>query len=155
MMAIRRLATFLAGAAAAILWLPAVAHAADMAVVATRIVYPGETVSADTLDQVALRPNARVTSPFVQEIGEADGKVAKRTILPGKLIPLSSLREPYLVEAGQAVTVIFQQDGLTIQATAVPLQPGSLGDVLRLRNADSGKVFTGIVMANGTIRVGG
>ncbi len=36
-----------------------------MAVVATRIVYPGETVSADTLNQVALRPNARVTSPFV------------------------------------------------------------------------------------------
>lgn len=154
-MAIRRIATILAGAAAAILWLPAVAPAADMAVVATRIVYPGETVSADALNQVALRPNTRVTSPFVQEIGEADGKVAKRTILPGKLIPLSSLREPYLVEAGQAVTVIFQQDGLTIQATAVPLQPGSLGDVLRLRNADSGKVFTGIVMANGTIRVGG
>lgn len=154
MMAVRRIATFFAGAAAALLWLPA-ASAADMAVVATRIVYPGETVSADTLDQVALRPNARVTSPFVREIEEADGKVAKRTILPGKLIPLNSLREPYLVEAGQSVTVIFQQDGLTIQATAVPLQPGSLGDVLRLRNADSGKVFTGIVMADGTIRVGG
>jgi flagella basal body P-ring formation protein FlgA len=154
MMAARRIATFF-GVVAALLWLPVAAPAADMAVVATRIVYPGETVSADTLDQVTLRPNARVTSPFVREIEEADGKVAKRTILPGKLIPLNSLREPYLVEAGQSVTVIFQQDGLTIQATAVPLQPGSLGDVLRLRNADSGKVFTGIVMADGTIRVGG
>lgn len=153
-MAARRIAAVLAGAAA-IIWPPAMASAADMAVVATHIVYPGETVSADTLDQVALRPNARVTQPFVREIDEADGKVAKRTILPGKLIPLSSLREPYLVEAGQSVTVIFQQDGLTIQATAVPLQPGSLGDVLRLRNVDSGKVFTGIVMADGTIKVGG
>lgn len=150
----RRLATFLAGAMAATLWLSA-APAAEMAVVVTRIVYPGETVTADTLDQVALRPSARTTAPFVQEFDQADGKVAKRTLLPGKLIPVSSLRDPYIVEAGEPVTVVFKQGGLTIQATAVPLQPGSLGDVLRLRNADSGKVFTGIVMADGTVRVGG
>lgn len=151
----RKAATLLASAAAALVWLSASACAAELAVVATRIVYPGETVSADALDQVALRPNARVTAPFVQDPADADGKVAKRTLLPGKLIPLSSLREPYIVEAGKAVTVIFQHGGLTIQATAVPLQPGSLGDALRLRNADSGKIFTGIVMADGTVRVGG
>jgi flagella basal body P-ring formation protein FlgA len=150
----RRLATFLAGAMAATLWLSA-APAAEMAVVVTRIVYPGETVTADTLDQVALRPSARTTAPFVQDLDQADGKVAKRTLLPGKLIPVSSLRDPYIVEAGEPVTVVFKQGGLTIQATAVPLQPGSLGDVLRLRNVDSGKIFTGIVMADGTVRVGG
>ena len=154
MSTMRRLAIFLAGAMAATLWLSA-APAAEMAVVVTSIVYPGETVTADTLDQVALRPSARITAPFVQDVDRADGKVAKRTLLPGKLIPVSSLRDPYIVEAGEPVTVVFKQGGLTIQATAVPLQPGSLGDVLRLRNADSGKIFTGIVMADGTVRVGG
>ena len=36
----------------------------------------------------------------------------------------------------------------------VPLQPGSAGDLVKVRNLDSGAVFTGTVMADGTIRVG-
>jgi flagella basal body P-ring formation protein FlgA len=151
----RRMAKRLAGIAAALCWLSPLASAAEVAIVATRIVYPGETVSADALERVNLRPNARITAPIAQNLVEADGKVAKRTLLPGKVILLSSLREPYVVEAGQPVTVTFHQGALVIQATAVPLQPGSIGDTLRLRNADSGKVFTGIVLADGTVRVGG
>jgi len=34
------------------------------------------------------------------------------------------------------------------------LQPGAAGDFVRVRNIDSGKVFSGTVMADGTIRVG-
>jgi flagella basal body P-ring formation protein FlgA len=36
----------------------------------------------------------------------------------------------------------------------VTLEPGSAGDVIKVRNMDSGRVFSGIVMADGTIRVG-
>ncbi len=131
------------------------AAAGEVAVVVNRIVYPGETIGADTLEEVALRNSKRITAPIVQALEQADGKVAKRTLLPGKLIPLTSLREAYVVEAGEPVTVNFVHGGLTISATAVPLQPGALGDMVRLRNADSGKIFTGIVMADGTIRIGG
>lgn len=150
----RRFATVIAGAATLFTGLsPALAQ--NVAVVVNRIVYPGETVQAETLDEVRLRANARVTTQIVRDSTEAEGKVAKRTLLPGKVIPVASLREAYLVETGKAVTVVFQHGGLTIRATAVPLQPGSLGDMLRLRNADSGKIFSGIVMADGTVRVGG
>ena len=151
----KRLATLLAGAAAAIIWSSMIAHAQDVAVVVNRIIYPGENVSSDALEQVKLRPNARVSAPIAHEIDEVDGKVAKRTLLPGKFIPVSALRDPYVVEAGKAVAVIYRNGALTIRATAVPLQPGSIGDMLRMRNADSGKIFTGIVMADGTVRVGG
>ena len=43
---------------------------------------------------------------------------------------------------------------LTITASAVSLQPGSPGDLIRVRNVDSGKVLSGTVLANGTIQVG-
>lgn len=150
----RRLAA-IAAAATVLAWLTPGAFAQDLAMVVNRIVYPGETVDAGALEQVKLRPNARVTTQIVRDVEEAEGKIAKRTLLPGKLIPVSSLRDPYLVEAGKAVTVVYQNGGLMIRATAVPLQPASLGEMIRLRNADSGKVFSGIVMADGTVRVGG
>jgi len=151
----RRLAILLLGAAAALSGLSAAALAQAEAIVVNRIVYPGETVQGDTLEEIRLRPNARITAQVVRVAAEAEGKVAKRTLLPGKLIPVSSLREPYIVEAGKAVTVVYRNGGLIIRASAVPLQPGAIGDMLRLRNADSGKIFSGIVMADGTVRVGG
>jgi flagella basal body P-ring formation protein FlgA len=85
---------------------------------------------------------------------DVDGKVAKRTLLPGRMIPLKSLREAYAVEAGSPVEVVFVIGPLRISVTGVPLQPGSVGDVVRVRNIDSGAVLTGTVMADGTIRVG-
>lgn len=124
------------------------------AAVVNRIVYPGQTIGAEAVEEVPFKVTGKIASPVAHSHAEVAGKVARRTLLPGYLIPVSSLREPYLVEAGEPVTAIFAHGGLTITAAAVPLEPGSLGDMIRLRNADSGKVFTGIVLADGTVRLG-
>ena len=50
--------------------------------------------------------------------------------------------------------VIFAAGPLTISAAAVTLEPGGTGDLVKVRNLDSGKIFSGTVMADGTIRVG-
>lgn len=129
--------------------------AAEYAVVVNRIVYPGETVDAGSLEQVALRQNARIGNGIARDPVELEGKVARRTLLPGKLIPVSSVREAYVIEPGTVVTVIFSHGGLTITSQAVPLEPGALGAMVKLRNPDSGKVFSGVVMVDGTVRVSG
>ncbi|TGQ97912.1 flagellar basal body P-ring formation chaperone FlgA, partial [Mesorhizobium sp. M4B.F.Ca.ET.200.01.1.1] len=85
---------------------------------------------------------------------ELQGKIAKRTLLPGRYIPSAAIREAWLVEQGAAVQVFFVAGGLTITATAVTLQPGSAGDFIKVRNSDSGKILSGTVMADGTIQVG-
>ena len=131
------------------------AQAEEMAVVVNRTVYPGETVQPDMLEEVAFRRSKKQIGPVVQDMAEAQGKVAKRTLLPGRLIPANWLREAYLVESGKLVLVVFSQGGLTISMRAVPLESGSAGAALKLRNPDSGKVFSGVVMADGTVRVSG
>ena len=134
--------------------LPGVAMATDTAIIPKRVIYPGETIDAGSLTEVPLRNPARVTAEIAYVAEDIDGKVAKRTLLPGRFIPLSSVRDAYVVEAGSPVEVNFAQNGLQITTMAIPLQPGSIGDMIRVRNADSGTVFSGIVMANGTVRVG-
>ena len=84
---------------------------------------------------------------------EFEGKVAKNTLLPGRMVAVAALREAYVVEAGQPVEMQFVQGPLVISVTGVPLQPGSAGDVVRIRNLDSGAVVSGVVMADGTVRV--
>ena len=48
----------------------------------------------------------------------------------------------------------FNPAQLTISATAVSLQPGAIGDIISLRNNDSGTTIRGVMQADGTVRVG-
>ncbi len=70
-------------------------------------------------------------------------------------MPFNALRDAYLFEKGVSVQMMFVAGALSIAATGVTLEPGSVGDQIKVRNIDSGKILTGIVMADGTIRVGG
>jgi flagella basal body P-ring formation protein FlgA len=132
--------------------LPALAQ--EVVLIPKRVIYPGETVSADALKEVTLKPGKQAPEAVAVTLAELEGKVAKRTLLTGRYIPLSSLREAYLVEKGAAVEVMFVSGALTISASAVTLESGSAGDLVKVRNVDSGKILTGIVMADGSIRVG-
>ena len=149
-----RLAVVSAFAAASVAASAFAALAQETVVVPTRVIYPGETVTTADVQSVALRRSKAGLPPIAFDRDEVEGRVARRTLLPGRLIALSSLRDAYAVEPGKPVQVQFIQGTLTISAVGVPLQAGSAGDLIRVRNIDSGVVFSGTVMADGTVRVG-
>ena len=130
------------------------AAAQELGVIPTRTVYPGETIAADALAMAKVRKGKPTTTVFAHTPTERIGKVAKRTLLPGRFVPLASVRDAYLVEQGASVQVVFIANGLTISATAITLEAGSPGDTVKVRNLDSGAVFPATVMADGTVRVG-
>lgn len=143
----------LCAALAALLPLPA--SAGEIVLVPNRVIYPGQTVTVDALQEVELAAG-KVPPPGVLITVEAlDGKVARRTLLPGRYVREGALREAWLVEKGATVEMIFVAGNLTIAAAAVVLEPGAAGDVVKVRNIDSGKIVSGTVLADGKIRVGG
>jgi flagella basal body P-ring formation protein FlgA len=126
----------------------------EVVLIPNRVIYPGETIELGALKQVTLIAGKQKPDAVATRAQELDGKVAKRTLLPGRYIPVNAIREAWLVEQGAAVQVLFVAGVLTISATAVTLQPGAAGDLVKVRNVDSGKIFSGTVMPDGTIRVG-
>lgn len=144
----------LAAAAIALACAAAPALADEFAVVTNRVVYPGEIITMAMVEEVPLVRGNRNLGPIYQQAGLIEGKVARRTILPGRIIPENAVRPAYLVQVGKPVEIVYNDGGLVINATAVPLQAGAAGDVITLRNIDSGRTFSGTVMADGTIRVG-
>jgi flagella basal body P-ring formation protein FlgA len=130
------------------------ARAQEVVLIPNRVIYPGETIDLAVLKEVTLKPGKVIPPAVAFRAPELEGKVAKRTLLPGRYIPATAVREAWLVEQGASVQVTFVSGALTISATAVSLQPGAAGDFVRVRNIDSGKVFSGTVMADGSIRVG-
>jgi flagellar basal body P-ring formation protein FlgA len=140
---------------ALVLAAPSAALAGETVLTPTRVIYPGETLGADAVEAVELKRALPPKGPVATAAAQVTGKVATRTLLPGKLIPVNALRAAYLIQQGAPVQAVFAAGSLSISVTAVPLEPGAAGDFVRLRNPDSGKVFSGTVMADGTVRVSG
>lgn len=125
----------------------------EVVLIPSRVIYPGETINLAALKHVTLVVGKHKPEAVATRAEELDGKVAKRTLLPGRYIPSTAIREAWLVEQGASVQIFFIAGGLTISATAVTLQPGAPGDLVKVRNIDSGKILSGTVMADGTIQV--
>lgn len=146
--------TRIALAAVAALAAAIVPVAAEQTIVVTnRVIYPGQAISADALDEVPLRRVLRDPTAVLHVPDQLAGKVARRTLLPGRLIAANSVRDAYLVEPGAPVQLVYVHGPLTIHATGMPLQTGIAGERIRLRNVDSGIVVTGTVMDDGTVRI--
>ncbi len=126
---------------------------ADMGLVSVRAIYPGQEVLPEDLRRIEL-PAAESGRDAAQNAEDVGGKIASRTILPGRAIMMSMLREPYLIEVGKPVRVRYSQDGLTISLAAVPLKSAGAGDMIQLRNPGSGKAISGRVLADGSVVVG-
>ncbi len=119
-----------------------------------RVIYPGETIPLDALKEVTLRQGKVPPASVALSTSDLEGKVARRTLLPGRYVALSSVRDAWLVDRGAAVQLTFVSGPLTISTAAVTLEPGGSGDLIKVRNVDSGKVLTGTVMGDGSVRVG-
>lgn len=133
--------------------LPAAAEAGmGYAVVPTTIIYPGDPISSAQLQEVEVT-NPNLAGDYAKSISQVEGMVSKRTLLPGRTISLSGLREPYTVTRGSTVRLVLTIGQMTISAAGTPLEDGATGQVVKARNMDSGVIVSGTVLADGTIHV--
>lgn len=122
--------------------------------VPTITIYPGETIREGVLAERDFSAQMVANLPIVEATHLLIGKVARRTLLPGQLVPRNAVEEARLVERGKPIQVVFKEAGMTIVTVASALQSGGLGEMVQARNLDSGVTIVGTVQADGTLRVG-
>ena len=119
-------------------------------------IYPGDMIQDNYLVDRDFSGNSMTPRAGVIDSRQLlVGKLARRTLLPGVPIPLNAVSEPNAITNGARVRVVFNQDGLEIDTYAIALQAGTVGEVISVRNPDSGLTISGIVQADGSVRVGG
>jgi flagella basal body P-ring formation protein FlgA len=144
-----------AGFFAAAVMFASSAHADRIAfVVPSQIIYPGQAISGSGLQQKVFTINSSAASSYVLSVDQLVGKVARKTLLPGKPILVTAVNEPDLIQRGVTVPIIYDTGALVITAKGIPMEPGRSGDFVKVRNVDSGIIVTGTVLANGSIQVG-
>ncbi|WP_181704766.1 flagellar basal body P-ring formation chaperone FlgA [Chthonobacter rhizosphaerae] len=141
----------------ALLWLSGASPAAAdplMLPVPRMVIYPGEIITGDMLDDGLFPPSAVTEEPLVRSPDEVIGRAAKRTLLPDRPIPIRATAAAAVISRGTIVSVVLEDGALVISAKAQSLDNGGVGDLVRVRNVDSGLVVQGTVGSDGTVRVG-
>ena len=118
------------------------------------VIYPGDVIRDDMLADIS--GDARDGSgPFVEQRSLIVGKVARLTLLPGHAIPFSGVSNRKVVANGAEVKLVYSEGGLVITTSGAALQDGSIGDVVKVRNSDSGVTVSGAVQPDGSVSVSG
>jgi flagella basal body P-ring formation protein FlgA len=117
------------------------------------VIYPRDIITPDMIGVASLMPPVPVSSYYMDK-EEIVGKMSRMTLLPNRPIPLVALITPRLFQQGSRVRIIFNAGGITASAVGTALEPGSLGDRIRVRNADSNLIVVGRVESDGSVSVG-
>ncbi|WFT77359.1 flagellar basal body P-ring formation chaperone FlgA [Methylobacterium sp. CB376] len=117
-------------------------------------IYPGDMIKETMLREQSFPPTFRARAAVIDAPLAIVGRVARRTLLPGEPVPVNAVDDPRLVSRGTPTTMIFEENGLIITTLGTPLQNGGLGEVIRVRNTDTGRIVVGVVQGDGRIRIG-
>ena len=83
----------------------------------------------------------------------AVGHIARRTLLPGQLIPINAVEEQKIVTRGNVVKVVVEDGDLSIVTYGVVASVRRAGSLIQLRNLDTGVIIRGIVQPDGSVRI--
>ncbi|MGO4707364.1 flagellar basal body P-ring formation chaperone FlgA [Microvirga sp. 2MCAF38] len=122
--------------------------------VPTVTIYPGDEIKAPMLRERNFPAGYQARGAVIETPLAVIGKTARRTLLPGEAIPANAVDDPKIVTRGAPTQIVFEEGGLSITAMGAPLQSGGLGEQIRVRNMDTGRIIMGIVQADGRIRIG-
>jgi flagella basal body P-ring formation protein FlgA len=116
-------------------------------------IYPGDLIKEEMLIDRTFAPNMQGAAAFINERPMAVGRTARRTLLPGQLIPINALEEHKIVTRGNVVKVIVDDGALSIVTYGSSIQSGSPGMLIQLKNLDTGVTIRGVIQPDGSVRI--
>lgn len=116
--------------------------------VANRRISSGEVIAARDID---LR---WVSVPYdrgqlVEQLEELSGKTIRRTLSVGEPVRHADVTTEYLIEAGDTIRMIFEQNGLRIEMEVEARQSGAQDEEISMYNKENRKRYLGRVSGPG------
>ena len=117
------------------------------------VIYPGDIITDDMLADAPLA--AALGGPIAISRAQLIGMAARRTLLPGRAIPLAAFGPSRAIRSGASVKLVYVDGALTIMTFGSAMQDGAVGDLIKVRNDDSGVIVSGEVQPDGAVLVNG
>ncbi|MFO1241936.1 MAG: flagellar basal body P-ring formation chaperone FlgA [Rickettsiales bacterium] len=113
----------------------------------------GQEITEDNI-YTKLLPTSRLRADTVTDSETLIGKTPRRAISDNRPIRKLELMSPSIMEKGSVVTMRYQTPFMTISTTGEALQPGSEGDMIRVKNTESNITVSAKVISDSEVLVG-
>jgi flagella basal body P-ring formation protein FlgA len=118
----------------------------------TRLTRMGDVLGAGDVQKVATRlsqlPRGAMTT-----LASVLGSKARQELRPGQWLTDPMLSTPDVVKRGQLVTMRLVHGPLTITGKGIVMQPGGLGQTVKIQNVDSKKEIFAMVVSKDQVQV--
>ncbi len=114
-----------------------------------RRIMRGDIISGRDIQMIRVRHN-RIGGNVLMDPADIIGQSAKQTLSQGRMIGASALQPPVLVKKKSLLTVSLVSGALQLTARAKAMEDGSEGDVIRVMNLQSERIFEAQVTGLGT-----
>ncbi len=123
----------------------ATAAPARNVVVAKRLLQRGTLVQADMLEEKPA-PSGPIDSSWLSTVKDAQQAELVRDVPAGQPMRSSDIRRAVLVKQGQSVMLTMGAGaGFQVTVSMEAMQDGRLGEQVRLKNPETGRLVTGVV----------
>ncbi|MCX8022907.1 MAG: flagellar basal body P-ring formation chaperone FlgA [Syntrophorhabdaceae bacterium] len=103
-----------------------------------------------TVKEVLLWDNSNI---YPEKIEDVLNKTLKRDMNGGSVLTTGVLENNYIIQRGQIVHIVAENNRLSVQTKGKSLDRGKIGDTIRVKNLTSDREITGRVAGNGVIKV--
>lgn len=117
----------------------------------TRPMKMGDVVTED-----AVTTEMRLVHSYqdaVTDLKSVIGMQATRFLTAGQLLSSRDLKREMILKKGQMVKAIFGAEALEISITAQAEEGGAVGDVIKVKNIDSNKMFAAKIIDRGVVKI--
>jgi flagella basal body P-ring formation protein FlgA len=120
--------------------------------IATKKIHKGSLIKRSQIELAKFQVDSQqiTTQPSLEEIV---GMEAAENICAGEPIQFDLLANPILVNPGELVELIVTEKNIRIRASCICLEQGRLGEVVKLKNPKTNRLFLGLVDGPKTVKL--
>ena len=102
-------------------------------------------------DVTLARRDVTMVPDSIASLPGAIGLSSRRSLRAGEVLRQGQLASPVLIKRGSAVSIVARKEQVEVSMAGEAMDPGALGEVIRVRNATSGTVIRARVVDAGVV----
>jgi flagella basal body P-ring formation protein FlgA len=119
--------------------------------VAKKLIRFGERLQAEDLEMI--ETDVTFVKEETPEMNAIVGMIANRSLTPRMPIILSDLKREPAARKGQVVKALVGDQTFEVSINASAEENGFIGDVIKIKNSETQKVMSAIVIEKGVVKV--
>lgn len=132
-------------------WITGTARAQKQVPVAKKLIRFGERLQAEDLEM--LDTDITFVREETPELNAIVGMIANRSLTPRSPIILSDLKREPATRKGQVVKALVGDQNFEVSINASAEENGFVGDLIKIKNSETQKVMSAIVIEKGVVKV--